>query len=217
MKERPVLFNAPMVRALLAGTKTQTRRVVKIPHLEFSAGHLADLNDPRNWGYECDDGWMKLKASADPRDDEMQIQCPYGQHGDRLWVREMWMKIPRLTVDGMPMDDLAKYRSTDEVECAGKYSHRWRPSIHMPRWASRITLEIIGVRVERLNDISFSDAKAEGVESVPLPVGVGSADSVTRYRWLWESINGPGSWDVNPWAWVVEFKRWDPATLEVGP
>jgi hypothetical protein len=182
MKERPILFSAPMVRALLAGSKTQTRRIVKDKHI--------DAAPP-----VCFFQWLREN-------------CPYGQTGDRLWVRETW--IPRAA------ESAALYRADyDDAQAsglAGMYSDRgWRPSIHMPRWASRILLEITGVRVERLQDISDHDALAEGV-SPDMGLRWQSGDDTPRgmYGELWESINGPGSWAADPWVWVVEFKRVTP-------
>lgn len=179
MKERPILFSAPMVRAILDGSKTQTRRAAKgIATVHVRTGEaLADID------------------SAGPR-----VACPYGQPGDRLWVREAWADC----------DKLVRYYATDDVHPLRKK----RPSIYMPRWASRITLEVTGVRVERLQDISVDDSMAEGIVLQP-DGGYGLADS-THYHFtdprvsywsLWETINGPGSVDANPWVWVVEFKR----------
>ena len=185
MKERPILFSAPMVRAILDGRKTQTRRVAKnVVAVHSKTGEALTQTD-----------------SLGPR-----IRCPYGQPGDRLWVRETHF-INDFRGADIPADerndaeivfaatDMDYVRNLEDDE-----GFAWRPSIHMPRWASRITLEITGVRVERLNDISEADCRAEGL-----------ADNVDRahhwYRVLWEQINGPGSWNANPWVWVVEFKR----------
>lgn len=178
MKERPILFSAPMVRALLAGTKTQTRRMVK-PQPRILAGELLCWKDDAL------------------TDDQMAELCPYGQPGDRLWVREAWMDLRG--VDGAVGPCM--YRATfGNAPDGGK----WRPSIHMPRWASRITLEVTGMRVERLQDITRGDAMAEGC---PFP-NLQDGDSPVRwYEYLWRAINGPDSWDANPWVWVVEFKR----------
>mgnify|MGYP003480117277 FL=1 len=193
MKERPILFSAPMVRALLAGTKTQTRRTCNHPGLK-------DLSYIVN----CGDGWWGDEEG------DFQARCPYGQPGDRLWVREAFAIVPRTAYrcsEGVqqtlrPDDDhdAAIYR---EGWVRSKGGFRWRPSIHMPRWASHITLEVTGVRVERLQDISEADAISEGT---PFPCG----GWVGGYQKLWESIHGPGSWDLNPWVWVVEFKRVTP-------
>lgn len=191
MSDRPILFSAPMVRALLAGTKTQTRRVVKHPGLA-SLSHIVD----------CRDGWWGDEEG------DFQALCPYGAPGDRLWVRETWQHVEggavRDAAGGVmdSFDDEIVYRADNMNRRSA-----WTPSIHMPRWASRITLEITAVRVERLQDISEADAKAEGVEPMLVPPDGGSAPHVEGYRTLWESINGAGSWDANPWVWVLEFRR----------
>ena len=169
MKERPILFSAPMVRALLAGTKTQTRRIAKGLALE----------------------WLSEGFEPTFVADDANRLCPYGKPGDRLWVREAWAKTHCLG------HEMFVYRAEDNRT---DYGGPWKPSIHMPRLASRILLEIVSVRIERLQDISEADAEAEGT---PIPCG----GWVGGYRNLWESINGPGSWDSNSWVWVVEFKR----------
>lgn len=193
MKERPILFSAPMVRALLDGTKTQTRRVVK--GLTDKMWIEATANGGFNVCYDgeptCGTGVWEVAEHAHP------ISCPYGQPGDRLWVREAWA--PR-AID--PECTAAAYRATDD-ECNGP----WKPSIHMPRWASRITLEITGVRVERLQDISSDDAAAEGWPGPDAQNSIRHAYPIAWYSHLWEQINGAGSWAANPWVWVVEFKR----------
>jgi hypothetical protein len=168
-KERPILFSAPMVRAILEGRKTQTRRIVKPEHV--AAYH--------------DDVPILFK------------RFPYGKPGDRLWVRETWGMFEE-THKCIP-----HYRATHATDVVP----RWRPSIHMPRWASRITLEVESVRVERLKECSDADALAEGCSSADMQSGDRLQDV---YRRLWESINGPGSWEANPWVWVVEFKRIQP-------
>jgi hypothetical protein len=184
MKERPILFNAPMVRALLAGAKTQTRRVAKGLALE----------------------WLSEGFTPEFVADYQNRLCPYGQPGDRLWVRETWAQPTSL--DPGPTFYRADYpsgvpRGFQNVPPASEIT--WKPSIHMPRALSRITLEIVSVRVERLQDISEVDAIAEGcVSSINLP---GGRFANENYAWLWEQINGDGSWEANPWVWVVEFKR----------
>jgi len=199
MKERPILFSGSMVRALLAGTKTQTRRVVKMKH--YHQIEERDDGSPWPWMYDGE------------REENSWMHCPYGQPGDRLWVRETFA--PRTLGAWSVLDQHMKplYRAdADRPE----WKRIWRPSIHMPRWASRITLEITSVRVERLQDISEADAQADGVAQVVrdrLPVqqcgeyDAIDVDPVELYRDLWESINGPGSWDANPWVWVLEFRR----------
>lgn len=176
IKERPILFSAPMVRAILEGRKTQTRRIVK----------------PQPAGE-----WAAPGKTA----------CPYGRPGERLWVRETWSRAKLY-----PASHELFYRA--DGECNGRQlslsyierEGRWRPSIHMPRWASRIDLEITAVRVERLQEISVGDCCEEGA---PIYDGdEGQTHAVqTWYRELWEQINGPGSWDLNPWVWVIEFKK----------
>lgn len=188
MKTRPILFSAPMVRAILSGTKTQTRRAVKDRHI--------DAAPPA-----CFFQWLRER-------------CTYGKPGDRLWVRETWQAFfddevpadrprgPRHTM-GIPARPDRKsfvfYRADGPgpVHRDG-YAARWMPSIHMPRKYSRITLEVTGVRVERLQDISHADAMAEGMAL---------DDAIYDYSRLWEQINGTGSWDANPWVWVIEFQR----------
>lgn len=187
MSERPILFSGEMVRALLAGRKTQTRRVAKPrKHTSLLGGSWSD-------SYVLDPGNAQW----------LMRDCPYGAPGDRLWVREAW----RLSVAG----GFVYYRADREhEECTAELAKRdpslaWRPSIHMPRWASRLTLEVVSIRVERLQDISEADAIAEGV-AVPMTCDV-EHTARNAFRSLWERINGPGSWDANPWVWVVEFRR----------
>ena len=188
--ERPILFNAAMVRAVLAGTKTQTRRVVKA------------ARDP-NIG--C---WMTPGEIALDSQTVQEHISPYGKPGDRLWVRETFCDA------GEPPDPTKGRRYYYRADYAGQpfganaYG-RWKPSIHMPRAASRITLKITGVRVERLQDISEADAAAEGVAAkVTNDCSYSAREAFVA---LWESINGGGSWDANPWVWCVEFKRLEQA------
>jgi hypothetical protein len=211
-RERPILFSAPMVRALLAGTKTQTRRAVKITHRTPGLAACLQPADP---------SWVRPKAAAE--------LCPYGRPGDRLWVRETWQAFERgydvyRHIPSRRPDGSAVIYAADE----GDTMEFWRPSIHMPRWASRITLELTSVRVERLQDCSRAEAIAEGVEWSKCPthqtersrqaqaaaqrIGMAAhyeaeVDYVGGYRLLWEQINGAGSWGANPWVWVMEFKR----------
>ena len=198
MKERPILFSAPMVRAILAGTKTQTRRVVK-PVGKDDAFTLVDYGDGW-WPYRSDDGESSIRADGN----ETPISCPYGRVGDRLWVREAWRTLD--SHDHIPPREMnAAYRVWFEADRPHQPGFgKLRPSMFMPRWPSRITLEIVGVRVERLQDISVRDCIGEGIPrgGPENPDGIEKRD----YRSLWEFINGPGSWDANPWVWVVEFK-----------
>lgn len=201
MKERPILFSGPMVRALLDGSKTQTRRVVK-PQPPNHMGTVRTLGDG-DWQFVQDAHTLADSAST--------WRCPYGQPDDRLWVRETFGHFERN--DTLKPGDTIYYRA--DGECLEL--RPWRPSIHMPRWASRITLEITGVRVERLQDISEADAIAEGCAKNhnnyywggPHKAGGLKQMATARqaYQDLWESINGPGSWEANPWVWVVGFKR----------
>lgn len=190
IRERPILFSAPMVRAILDGRKTQTRRVVKaeIPSwVKVWNGH----NGAEHFFFdreEDDEAGMHW-----PPYDEKGLLCPYGQPGDRLWVRESFSYYSHR--EGC-------WYWADGNIAAHDCERPIRPSIHMPRWASRITLEVVSVRVERLQDISEQDAKAEGAE----PAECCHAH-YHGFRKLWESINGAGSWEANPWVWVVEFRR----------
>jgi hypothetical protein len=214
MKERPILFSAEMVRALLDGRKTQTRRVAKLN----AAGRVKLPGSPHNWHCE---------------DPDAALACPYGQPGDRLWVRETWQQfwkeeIPaeRYSQQGRsgspsrrPETMRVVYRADGEISQHPEYGEAiWRPSIHMPRWASRILLEITNVRVERVQEISDLDARAEGLEAQASGCGwqVGdkfhSGHSVDCFSKLWDSINAARGfgWDVNPWVWVIEFRRAEP-------
>lgn len=204
MKERPILFSAPMVRAILAGQKTQTRRAVK-PQPDVVAGE-------------------SLAARFTPDDQRLGrlgevINCPYGQPGDRLWVRETWQHsnwpygpyTPDCTVFFRAdyWDD--PHGMDGEKSPEGKY-RRWNPPIHMPHKASRLQLEVTGIRIERLHCISEADAIAEGIDTKDDAAILGpQAEKIVGpragYAVLWEVINGAGSWNDNPWVWVVEFKR----------
>jgi hypothetical protein len=205
MKVRPMLFSAPMVRALLDGSKTQTRRVVK-PQPYIDAQGNACWNGS-NFGQDSRGPLIKALASPLPSSKTKRVHCPYGAPGDRLWVRETWALDDEDNAL-MYRADLGFGGDADDWErnrLDGAPRFRWKPSIHMPRTASRITLEITGVRVERLQDISERDAMAEGVKnSLHLPGGNFAREN---FEHLWWSINGEGSWETNPWVWVVEFKK----------
>lgn len=191
MKSRPILFSGPMVRALLDGTKTQTRRIMKPDYCQATEFKTID---------ELGNAWFVSGF------DGYQFKCPYGQPGDRLWVRETFMDIP----DHFPgnLHYRASATPADEEWLKGE-GHNWKPSIFMPRSASRVTLEVTGIRVERLNDISEADAKAEGAQPIAHPnfPKLAAGKYVRGYKQLWESINGPGSWAHNPFVWVVEFRK----------
>ncbi|PXW42032.1 hypothetical protein DET57_11424 [Klebsiella oxytoca] len=240
MTERGMIFNGEMVRAILDGRKTQTRRIMKNqPAGEYpeTPALVRSVGDGFQWyghyGESC------------------VFHCPYGAVGDRIWVRETWAtlgnedgccvdweenlckggersaaRIYRASCEQRPGDygpwsipDDAYWKPHTEYQ---KFEGAWRPSIHMPRWASRILLEITDVHVERLNSISESDARFEGVGSaiwfaakgVPEDEwtslsehGAAQASHINRFATLWESIYGEESWKANPWVWVIEFKR----------
>ena len=194
MKERPILFSAPMVRAILDGRKTQTRRIVKPQPEPFVTKFFVN------------------EHGCGISEDEAQNhvwRCPYGIPGDRLWVRECWGLFDSQPSDG-PDRAHVFYRATDGDRCELRYQ-LWRPSIHMPRWASRITLEVVAVRVERLQDITADDAKSEGVEVCKHFADANKGHPLDPHRvafaWLWNTINGSDAWIANPWVWVVEFKK----------
>jgi hypothetical protein len=221
MKERPILFSAPMVRALLDGSKTQTRRLVKLPH-ENPLGEWA----PTIIGGES--GGRTAAGASIPAQGAIWhtrtgdcLACPYGQPGDRLWVREthraIWGQSPGYLIG-------VDYKADPQEKWERMRDHmgrpKWTPSIHMFREHSRILLEIVSVRVERLNDCSEADALAEGIDADELAERQDSYDIVCKgtgasgrataqsmYRELWESINDAGSWTANPWVWVVDFRR----------
>lgn len=185
MKERPILFSGPMVRAILDGRKTQTRRPVK-PQPFVATPSMFDIS-----------------------------KCPFGQPGDRLWVRETWGLMAhhdptdwhRGSVSGASEDAITpmfgvEHRANWKIENENAF---WRPSIHMPLWASRITLEIVRVRVERVGDITRGDAMAEGCPFANMAKG---PDPRVWFSDTWQSIYG--TWEANPWVWAVEFRRVKP-------
>lgn len=186
MKERPILFNGPMVRALLDGQKTQTRRAVK--------GFALELLQPDNFTPE----YVALPENRN---------CPYGYSGDRLWVREAFRFCAEVD-DVKPRDIDAAYRVWYEADAPRQPGFgKLRPSMFMPRWASRITLEIVSVHVDRLQDISEADAESEGTTPSIVGADLDHLKFCAGYQTLWESLNGAGSWAANPWVWVVEFRR----------
>lgn len=217
MKARPILFSSPMIRALLESRKTQTRRAVKpltkthpiknlAEHGRDGRGYTGIFNDPTSWGFPyAEDGEDMALA------DWVGCLCQYGKPGDLLWVRESITT--RDKGDGLVFDQ-PFYRAdvTDPygfcftTDDGPRYVEqlKWTPSIHMPRAASRLTLRITDVRVQRLQDISEADAHAEGCAAAI--VGNRFAGYATSYAKLWESINGPGSWTENPWCWAVSFE-----------
>ncbi|HFT7869463.1 TPA: morphogenetic protein [Klebsiella pneumoniae] len=219
MKERGMIFNGEMVRALLDGRKTQTRRIM--------APQPADDIERCIFPNPEAIGW---KSSLRHKHGSTTAHfCHYGKPGDRIWVRETFQgplfdydlmdsyckdptpfEKPEFCVykaDGVPAPEF--YDADDELHCC------WRPSIHMPRWASRILLEITNVRVERLNSIHDVDAMREGIQNLTtcshadfgIPGVVNAQHPVRAFQLLWESIYGADSWRANPWVWVIEFKR----------
>ncbi len=212
-RERPILMSAPMVRAILAGTKTQTRRFLR-PQPHVDALGNACWND-LNFGQDAHGvPLFESMALMLPGSGTGEVRCPYGECGDKLWVREVW-GFEKRTEDDPLLEPVVTYRA-DQAEHLYPVK-RWRPSIHMPRHLSRITLEVTTVRVERLQDISEADAQAEGITPKWEPGcsgrlmdafgGFSFRPAASAYAELWEQINGPGSWDANPWVWVIEFKR----------
>lgn len=220
MKERPVLFSAPMVRALLDGRKTQTRRVIK--GLEDARDNIEIEFDGEDWIVEGDsptnyDGDVQMNDFRDA------IRCPYGVPGDMLRVKEaswMWCerrpngttKTGRQKWHYVPMRDAPIHYVADDngkpttnvvsPDTGNKWLWRHKVARFMPSWASRITLLVTDVRVEHLQSISFTDAKAEGTIYEK-----GYTDPRDAFRVLWESINGAGSWQENPFVWVITFQR----------
>ncbi len=209
MQEWPILFNGEMVRAILDGRKTQTRRVINkvVACKPLRGGSITEFQTSPCKGYD----WRfrdKRRLWQDIRDE--MLLCPYGDAGDRLWVRETWCPMEGVNRDS----GWIWYKANDVSIDHPRAKEMWdedralknRPSIHMPRWASRITLEVVGVHAEQVQDVNEDDVKAEGVF-----IGDERASAVTlngRFRRLWDSINkkrGFG-WDVNPWTWVVNFK-----------
>ncbi len=219
MKEYPILFSGPDVRAILAGRKTQTRRVVNPQPPEWLTGGREAWNIAGDlWGFAAP-GHTKVCHS------DNTIRCPYGKPGDRLWVREKHAWADNLA-DGFEREDpvvvayhadqiAIKHESGNvhELDCySWNWEHsslRWRPSIHMPKWACRLWLEVVDVRVERLQDISEADAVAEGFKPIPhFMGGVALEPPIVEFRRIWDSLNAkkPGcSGEDNPWAWVGEF------------
>ncbi|HBT4772714.1 TPA: hypothetical protein MB352_003958 [Klebsiella variicola subsp. variicola] len=217
MTERGMIFNGEMVRAILDGRKTQTRRIMKPqPEPCPRGGHWWPSNVFKTMLHVEEEmqngkgGWGGLVGDA----------CPFGDVGDRIWVRETWAEA------GASAPDLKLYRANYPEHVPSIYENvppaeeiRWTPSIHMPRTASRIQLEITDVRVERLNAISEEDAEAEGIDMEALYDSQDCYDCIAdhnmtgrptvtgAFKYLWESIYGEEGWKSNPWVWVIEFKR----------
>ncbi len=191
-KERPILFSGPMVRLILDGKKTQTRRAVK------SFSHYIE---PFNQEMDCIKDKDGEPSRLDCAPDNWEC-CPYGVPGDRLWVRETYTMAERL----MSLVKTPCYRADEGITennrlADGSWPWKWTPGIHMFRAHSRITLEVTHTSVEPLQEISAEDAWAEGVPYSP------DVNPIHEYREIWERINGAGSWIADPWVWVVHFKR----------
>ncbi len=207
MTERPIIFNGEMVRAIREGRKTQTRRPIKHQPGGAYLGYIKERNTY----------WLQGEPSS------VEVKCPFGLPGDRLWVRESFWCVDLPEMGDVPCllyeDEFERYQqSTKDFEsrpCSLKFGHH--PSIHMPRWASRLILEITNIRVERVQEITEEDAIKEGITG-PHDVGYKAyripGDSKPRYsraevafEYLWDSLYGEGAWELNPWVWVIAFER----------
>jgi hypothetical protein len=226
VKERPIIFSGEMVRAILDDRKTQTRRVVKPQPEDVCDNHEYAFEYGPAWPVEYPDGSNPAVLMRCPEDHDCNLceaayqSCPYGEPGDRLWVRESG----KLTGKGFTgengerwsyCDGSWKYKEDGLLRFTNQvaWGPNWKsvPSIHMPRWASRITLEVVDVRVERLQSISEEDAVAEGCVKVPA-LGDCVHEAREQFEYLWDSINAKRgySWSSNPWCWAVTFKRIKP-------
>ncbi|EAY9565139.1 hypothetical protein BA086_05685 [Salmonella enterica] len=210
MKERGMIFNGEMVRAILDGRKTQTRRIMK----NQPAGDYPETPALiRNVGTGFQ--WHGLYGESSI------FNCPLGSIGERIWVRETYQG-PLFDYEQMEsyLEDSSKFEKPDFCvyradgepapefyDADGNLHCGWRPSIHMPRWASRITLEITDVRVERLHSISEEDAQAEGVQPACYEITPPEAAYRVSFGEVWRGIYGEESWAANPWVWVIKFKR----------
>lgn len=237
-KERPILFSSAMVRAILDGRKSQTRRIVK-PQPHESTTAFRDIPDVGKWyGAISTRNDFGEEFYPNPTHGDWVWRCPYGKPGDKLWVRESFQPILAEELGADPDGEDYDYKTgrgyqvtypaTDGIEefydlKRDRISSRITPSIHMPRWASRITLDITNVRVQRLQEISRDDAKAEGVEELAkfpcitpwrnyllkpgAPFAMNFSTPERSFISLWDSINGEGSSDANPWVWAITFQR----------
>lgn len=234
MRDIPIMFAGDMVRSILAGAKTQTRRVVKenlVPFIEprkDDPNHAAFIHSKKCDGWACDHKCGGIEVSAD----NTVSVSPYGTTGDRLWVRETWRAVERErdSVDGIlyaaddwfrPIENTARAAELwVEAYDNGKHGLSWRPSIFMRRWMSRLDLENLGVRIERLHAITEEDAKAEGAAWRIAPGGdlAGAFEGINcdigyrnHFGDLWKRINGAESWGENPWVWCIKFPRYETA------
>ncbi|EOA2991850.1 hypothetical protein ACHZIB_003271 [Yersinia enterocolitica] len=211
MNEKPILFNAEMVQAILSGRKTQTRRIMKVqpePSKSRSGDYWFPCNKMQSMVHVSD--LLPGNPYMPDAHEFFSTCCPLGGIGDQLWVREAFAA-------GLCTESTLAYRAThktEDLEEGWGETIKWTPSIHMPRWASRIDLLITGVRVERLQDISQEDAQAEGMELTGWRPTYSDPDSGGEYETpydnfaeLWTSIYGEESWQANPWVWVINFER----------
>ncbi len=204
IKERPILFSGEMVRAILEGRKTQTRRVAKeLPHTlpdgcgDFSGMEIHHYDHIGNGEFIPTMFAQHMRFSCS--NISLSVKCPYGVPGERLWVRETFCEC----FSGDEDEQFPHYCYNADRKAGCVSSLHWRPSIHMHRWASRVTLEVTGVRVERVQKITEEDAKVEGAESIAGSNRIG-------FESLWDSIAKPGAkWEDNPWVWVIEYRRVD--------
>ncbi|HDH1373442.1 TPA: hypothetical protein PIT97_002063 [Klebsiella quasipneumoniae subsp. similipneumoniae] len=218
MKERGVIFNGEMVRAILHGRKTQTRRIVK--------GTDGAVKFCKEWDINGEEIFVVLGEKDHTGMNPVlgALSCPFGAVGDRIWVREAFRvhslatNVATLAYKASERNSWTEQTHRVPVAVCNKPAtpEKWTPSLHMPRWASRILLEITDVRVERLNAISEEDARAEGIIDggclncgEPEPCGCANPepDATDAFAYLWQSIYGQESWNADPWVWVIEFKR----------
>lgn len=222
MKERPILMHARSIDGIQKDRKTQTRRIIRIPQVYLSGygAELVKISEDRQ-GFLME-GWPKQDREFGNFGRCQRIKCPYGAVGDRLWIRERFLYRNN-------RQSVVFYAGMDPVEAAGfgAMYGGWKPSIHMPRWASRLTMENTRIRAERVQDISEEDAKAEGIRKEDLPPDpdgfhppgsygfVGNNNPLGKiwptakeaFAELWDDTNGAGAWKRNDWCWVVDFKR----------
>lgn len=215
MKERPILFTPENAQKVFDGVKTQTRRIVKLPSL------LWDYPQMNGHGMAV----FLDSTRANPYDNALDVACPYGQPGDRLWIRECWADVNtesgpafqyrsgflKFCQDEVFPVEYARYPGSQfTMWCSdlmrGEPDHRWRSAMHMYRYACRTVVELTEVRVERVQEITEEDAKAEGCEP-HFPSGVDGKIYRRPFNCLWESIHGTGSWEMNPWVWVLTMRK----------
>ena len=216
MKLIPILFSTPMVNAIMRGDKTMTRRKLKVQPKDDQDWKISRMIESTSKIDQKNEGklhWVTMENEYSIKEyDDRYFDCPYGQVGDVLWVRESFCQVllghAHDLLEGVKDSSLFVYKTSfheDWMDYAKeKYGYKWKPSIHMPKAACRIFLEITNIRVERLHDITPDDIRKEGK-----PNGDYALDSSCLQWWeeLWQSINGAESWDENPWVWVIEFKR----------